>query len=341
MALSRNQIIGAASSVYLIPNFVLTVVPTFARDPGMAVCMAFGVIALPFIPFALRQCKDAVALMMVAILGVIVLLYNFSNALDALNRIHAIETGDARGHMANADYFNDRIKELGERRKGIQKDAGESVEAAQKAREKECSSGLGPVCRERETALLNAQRDRTDHLERVDADIDAMKAGLAKLGAVEKSADPTASQIAGIAGLFWASVASQGDAISTNRPVFKASVVEFMGGLMPWIMVMIFGKTAPSPKLRSRKPAKNDASKDSVLAWHTDRIEKRPGRKGIRAGVAFADYETWCAAHKLAAVNFSNFGVVMKDELGVKKDTTNSRVTYIGIGFKTQLKVVA
>jgi hypothetical protein len=326
MALTRNQIIGAASSVCLLPSFILTVVPTLSRDLGMAVCMALGVVALPFLPFALRQCKDTGARALIIVLGAVVLLYNFSNALDALNRGHAAETGDARGRMAHAAALNTKINDLSTRKAST---AG--IEAAQKARDAECKTGQGRVCRTRETELASAHRVHRERVEAIEGELDKARDDLRKLGAVETTADPTATQLASLAGLFWTPAATAADGISTNRPVFKAWVVEFMGGLMPWILVTIFGTAKPLPKVKSRKSAKNEPSRESVIAWHKDRVVTRGGRS-VRAGVALADYETWCKDKGLAPVNQKEFGLAVKDELGIQKKDSGKRTSYVGIG---------
>lgn len=264
--LTRNQIIGAVASVFVLPSFILTVIPTLSRDPGMAACMALGVIALPFFPFAIRQCKDAGARALVIALGFIALGYNFTNALDALNRGHAAETGIARDRITTAATLHEKISELNVRKGdvGQHKIVREAeVTDAQRAVNAECGTGHGPKCRELTTALLNAQRDRaaTERAEEVEAKLDKAKADLAALGDVEKTADPTATQLAGLAGLVWAPAAASSDAISTNRPIFKALVVEAMGGLMPWVMVTIFGTRAPLPRPKPKTKPKTGAER--------------------------------------------------------------------------------
>lgn len=338
--LTRNQIIGAMASVFVLPSFILTVVPTLSRDPGIGTCMALGVIALPFFPFAIRQCRDAGARALVIALGFIVLGYNFTNALDALNRGHAVDTGVARDRITSAAALREKISELDARKNdvGRHKTVREAeVIDAQHAVNAECKTGHGPRCRTLTDALLAAQRDlaATERAEKIETQLDQAKADLAKLGDVEKSADPTATQLAQIVGLMWVSAASSGDAISTNRPIFKALVVEAMGGLMPWVMVTIFGTRAPAPlpKPKQRKAATKPPSKDSVLEWHKLRVGRREGRS-VRAGDAFADYEEWCADNGLGSVNQHVFGRTLTNELGIQKARKDNRVSYIGIGLK-------
>jgi hypothetical protein len=283
--MTKNQIIGAASSVFLIPSFVLTVIPTWATDPGSAVCIALGVIGLPFIPFALRRCDPGNRSILI-LLGGLLLLYNFSNALDALNGSHAVATGTARNRMTAAKALNEKISELDVRKgqigphKIVSEDAAAS---AQRARDDECHSGQGPVCRSLTASLATIKQDRAS--TKLDEDFDKAKADLAALGAVEKTVDQTATQLANIAGLIWSPAASSGEAISTHRPIFKAFIVELMNGLMPLVMVMCFG-TSPLPEpskvkdaarakryrarqrdaVKAERDASRDASRDAKTA---------------------------------------------------------------------------
>jgi hypothetical protein len=338
---SRNQIIGAVSSICLLPSFILTVVPTFARgDPGLAVCMAIAVAGLPLVPFAIRRSQDLSSRAGLIMLGLILLLYNFSNALDALNGSHTLATGPARERMAAAAALDKKISELGVRKDHVEQHkigSRESALAAQAARDAECKTGYGAKCRAREDELRAAQHDwtLTERAETIEASLDRAKADLAALGPIETTADPAASQLASLFALAWPSAAGSGDAISTYRPVFRASVVELMGGLGPWVLMLIFGTAVaaakPKPKLR-----KNilPASKDSVHQWHGERIESREGRS-LRAGDAFADYTTWCVGNKLASVNQVEFGETLKNELGVKsKRGTNNRTSYLDVSLK-------
>jgi len=347
--MTRNQIIGAASSVCLLPSFILTVIPTAAHDLGLAACMAIAVVALPLVPFAIRRCSDLSSRAMLVVLGLILLLYNFSNALDALNRGHAAATGPARGRIADAAALREKISELDVRKRQVAPHktvSRESALAAQAARDAECKTGYGVKCRAREDDLAAAQRDRalTERGERLETELDQAKEDLRKLGPVESTADQTASQLASLAGLLWSGADKSGDAISTNRPVFRAAVVELMGGLGPWVLMLIFGAPAakPAPKQKAKSDPKkkfpDPDSKDSVVDWFKDRIEKRAGRK-LRAGSAFKDYEAWCKSKRLSSETFTSFGNVLKNELGVEKNTANNRVTYLGIGLK--LRAVA
>jgi len=190
------------------------------------------------------------------------------------------------------------------------------------------------VCRSLTASLATIKQDRAS--TKLDEDFDKAKADLAALGAVEKTADQTASQLASIAGLFWTPAASSGEAISTHRPIFRAFIVELMNGLMPWVLVTVFGTAVVSakPKRRSRKGEL--PSKDSVLAWHKARIVRREGRS-VRAGVAFADYQTWCSDNGIAPVNQKIFGETMKGELDVKKSKSESgtRTSYADIELRS------
>jgi hypothetical protein len=345
MIMTRNQIIGAASSVFLLPSFVLTVIPTFAHDPGSAVCMTLGVVGLPFVPFALRRC-DPVNRPILIVLGALLLLYNFSNALDALNGSHAMATGLTRNRMTAAAALNEKINELNVRKGLVDAHkivSRESAEAAQRSRDRECGTGPGPLCRKLDDGLVVIERDRglTERAENIERDLDKARADLADLGAVEKTADPTATQLAGIAGLFWSPAAGSGEAISTNRPIFKAMIVEMMGGLMPWVLVTIFG-TAVATKAKAKLKIKKNAappSKDSVLGWFDKRIVRREGRS-VRAGVAFEDYQTWCADNGMTPVSLRVFGEVLRDELGVNRKGGEKRTAYVGLELRRDFKVV-
>ena len=343
--MTRNQIIGAASSVFLLPSFILTVLPNIVPDPGQAVCNALGVIGLPFVPFALRRCREPGSFLVLIALGTMVLVYNFQNALDALNGHHAVTTGVVRDRMTTAAALNKNISDLDVRKGEVDAHkivSAEAAQAAEEQRDHECGHGNGPKCRDLGSKLSAIKRDRglTERAELIEREQDGARARLAAMGAIEKTADQTASQLAGFAGLFWSSAANSGETISTNRPIFKASVVEAMGGIMPWVLVTIFGTAPlvikPKVKIKVRKGAE-PPSKDSVLAWAKDRIVKREGRS-IRAGVAFDDYQAWCVARGLAPVNIQIWGRVMKGELGFQKEGGDKRTSYVGISLK--LKVI-
>jgi hypothetical protein len=342
--MTRNQLlIGGAISVCLLQNLILTVAPTIGRDPGLAACMAIAIVGMSCIPFALRRAYDAGSRALLIALGAALLAFNLQNALDALNGSHAAATSGARDRMAIAKSLNEKISDLTVRKgqspphKIVSED---SAEAAKLAAAGECASGRGRKCRDREKELADANRDRA--LTRIDEDLDRARDDLRKLGAVETTADRTATQLAGLAGLFWTPAAASSDAISTNRPIFKALMVECISGLLPWVLATAAGAaplpSRPKPKPKPRK-GEEPPSQDSVIAWHGARIVARPGRS-VRAGVAFADYEAWCAAHKIAPVNLTLFGQTMKDELGVEKKGLDKRVAYIGIALKPNLKVI-
>lgn len=251
--MTRNQIIGAASSVFLIPSFVYTVWPHVAHDPGQAVCNALGIIALPFVPFALRRCRDPGSFLVLLVLGVMVLTYNFQNALDALNGRHAVVTGTARDRITTAAALNKNISDLDVRKGEVDAHkivSAEAAQAAQEQRDHECGNGNGPKCRDLDGRLSAIKRDRglTERAEKIEHEQDGARVKLAAMGAIEKTADQTASQLAGFASLFWSPAANSGETISTNRPIFKASVVEAMGGIMPWVLVTIFGTVPAMPK---------------------------------------------------------------------------------------------
>jgi hypothetical protein len=309
--------------------------------------MAIAIVGMSCIPFALRRAYGAGSRALLIALGAALLAFNLQNALDALNGSHATATGGARDRMATAKSLNEKISDLTVRKglggphKIVSQDSADAAKAAAKG---ECDSGRGRKCRDREKELADANRDRA--LTRIDEDLDRARDDLRKLGAVETTADRTATQLAGLAGLFWTPAAASGDAISTNRPIFKALMVECISGLLPWVLVTAAGAaplpSRPKPKSKLRKGAVKDdePSKDSVIAWHKARVEKRPGRK-LRAGTAFKDYEEWCASNKTPPMTLSSFGNVMSGELGIRKDTANHRVSYVDIGMKTKLKVVA
>jgi hypothetical protein len=245
--------------------------------------------------------------------------------------------------MAIAKSLNEKISDLTVR-KGLGGPhkivSQESADAAARAAKGECDSGRGRKCRDREKELADANRDRA--LTRIDEDLDRARDDLRKLGAVETTADRTATQLAGLAGLFWTPAAASGDAISSNRPIFKALMVECISGLLPWVLVTAAGAaplpSRPKPKPRPAKGAE-PPSQDSVIAWHSARIVARPGRS-VRAGVAFADYEAWCGANRIAPVNLKLFGQAMADELHVEKKGADKRVAYLGIALKPNLKVI-
>ena len=114
-----------------------------------------------------------------------------------------------------------------------------------------------------------------------------------------------------------------------------------MNGLMPWVMVTIFG-TAVAAKAKAKLKIKKNAappSKDSVLGWFDKRIVRREGRS-VRAGVAFADYQTWCADNGMTPVSLRVFGEVLRDELGVNRKGGEKRTAYVGLELRRDFKVV-
>ena len=268
---TKNQVIGAVSSVCQLPSFILTVIPTAAYDPGLAVCMAITVAMLPLVPFALRRVQDTGAKALLVALGAGLLLFNFTNALDALNGGHAAATNPARAKMITAKALDEKISELDVRKRQVEPHrivSRESAQAAEKARDAECKI-VGPKCRERENELKNTQRDRklTDVAEQIEHDMDKAKADRAALGSVDTTADRTAAQLASFVGLFGASATD--DVISTNRPVFRAFMVELLGGLGPIVLALVFGRVpVPEPskaavkQKRYRERRRNSIKKD-------------------------------------------------------------------------------
>jgi hypothetical protein len=322
--------------------------------PGIAVCMLIGIIFLPLIPFAIRRSQSTATKAMLAVLGVTLFCYNYTNALRSINHGYAADTSAARSRITSATSLDAKIAELITRRNAIPAHAivcKGTVDAAQKARDTECGTGLGPRCRDRENALAAAQRDHalTERAATIEASLDAAKDELRKLGAVEKTADPTAAQLTKLAGLFWEKAAAPGadDAISANFPAFIALVVELTGGLMPLALVILFGvkpgtpPRSPKPKVKLPRDAK-PADKESVMQWHGERITPRDGKHRLRAMAAFADYQAWCVANGMTPVNFTVFGRAMKGDLGVEKSkSTTNRVMYHAIGLKPRLRLSA
>jgi hypothetical protein len=257
MMVTRNQAIGAVSTVCQLPSFILTVVPTAAYDPGLAVCMAITVAMLPLVPFALRNVHDTAWKMLLVCLGAGLLLFNFTNALDALNGSHAAATNPVRAKMIAAEALDKKISELDVRKRQVEAHKTvslESAQAAERAAAAECKV-VGPKCRARQDELRDAQRDRklTERAEDIEREMDKAKVDLAALGAVEKTDDRTSAQLASFFGL-------PSDVISTNRPVFRAFMVELLGGLGPFVLALVFG-TAPETK-RTEEDIKAEAVRE-------------------------------------------------------------------------------
>ena len=56
----------------------------------------------------------------------------------------------------------------------------------------------------------------------------------------------------------------------------------------------------------------------------------------------YADYEAWCEDVNVPPVNPTQFGLVLKNELGVEKEGKSGRVKYLNIGLRpAALRVVA
>jgi hypothetical protein len=330
--MNRNQIIAALSSVCLLPSIILTVAPTFMHDPGIAVCMLLGIIFLPLTTFAVRRAEGTVAKALFIVLGMVLFLYNYSNALRAINHGYAADTSVARVRIASAANLQARLTDLGSRKREIPAHAIVSkgaLAAAQAARDAECGTGYATRCRGREDALAAAQRDYaiTERAAVVEANLDQTKRDVEALGPVETTADPTAAQVASIVGLFWTKAAAPGAAegISTHFPAFIAFVVELTGGLMPLALVTLFG--APRP----RTARVNFGDRDTVPAWHAECIERRPGKR-LRAKKAFESYRSWCRQNKHDPVSLRSFGDVLRDQIKVKKQTTRGYTYYLDLG---------
>jgi len=124
-----------------------------------------------------------------------------------------------------------------------------------------------------------------------------------------------------------------------------AWTIEVMGGLMPWVLVTIFGKPAappplPKPKVKPRKNAE-PASEESVREWHGERIERREGCK-LRTRDALTDYEAWCAANGKTPLPVQTFGKLMKEAFGIRKSTgTAKRTSYLDIALKPKKTATA
>jgi hypothetical protein len=336
--MTRNQLlIGGAIAVCLLQNLILTVAPTIGRDPGLAACMAIAIVGMSCIPFALRRAYGAGSCALLIALGAALLAFNLQNALDALNGSHAAATSGARDRMAIAKSLNEKISDLTVR-KGLGGPhkivSQESADAAARAAKGECDSGRGRKCRDREKELADANRDRA--LTKIDEDLDRARDDLRKLGAVETTADQTATQLAGLAGLFWTPAAASSDAISTNRPIFKALMVECISGLLPWVLVTAAGAaplpSKPKTKAKLRKGIQ-PPSEETVREWYEARVLPRAGCN-VRAGTLLQDYEDWCAGNGKAPVNQTVFGNVMLKELGVQKTRDGNRTSYLGVRLK-------
>ena len=309
----RTIIIGMASAVCVVPSFAMTVLPTASHDLPLAAAMALATLCLPLVPFAIRRAHGYITRVFLAALGLGLLAFNFSNAVDALNR----------SHVAAADV-NARLAELTARRNAIPAHgiaSKSAVEDARRARDIECGNGLGPRCRAREDALSAAQRDHaaSERALTVEADFDAATAAQTALAPTEATAKQTASQLSDIAGV-------PGDKIAKHRPVFKALIVEALGGFAPWLMVLVFGSAPPKP-LPKAKPGEVM----SVPEWFAQAIEKRHGRR-LRAKKAFASYRAWCQKNKREAVNQTVFGNILKRELKVEKKRSRGLTHYLNVG---------
>ena len=93
----------------------------------------------------------------------------------------------------------------------------------------------------------------------------------------------------------------------------------------------------PVRKARTRKTA----TPDSVKQWFKERIVERVGRN-TKSQDARADYEAWCSDMNVPPVNPTQFGLVLKNELGVEKEGKSGRVKYLNIGLRpAALRVVA
>jgi hypothetical protein len=312
MAVSRNTVIGGLSSVFLLPSFILTVVPTAAYDLAQATAMAFGVVALPIVPFAFRRASTITRILLVPI-GVALAIFNFLNATDAFNRTHASAL-DVQARLADLSARRKDIPAHGIATKG-------AVEDARKARDRECDNGLGPRCRDRESALAMAQRDAaaTEHAAVIQADLDHATAERTQLAPAEETAKHTADQISDLAGI-------PSEKIAKHRSLFKAAIVELLGGVMPAVMVLVFGKGAPS---KPRPLA--TASRDTVTVWFAECIERRPGKR-LRAKKAFESYRAWCRKNKHDPVSLRAFGDILRDQIKVKKQTTRGYTYYLDCG---------
>ena len=69
-------------------------------------------------------------------------------------------------------------------------------------------------------------------------------------------------------------------------------------------------RSAPAASV-ALAPVGAAANADSFDRWRTDRLQPTPG-EFVRAGVAFEDYQVWCATHQAGAMTNTAFGIRMR-----------------------------
>jgi hypothetical protein len=258
-------------------------------------------------PFAIRNLQTVSLKLACCLLGFVLFVLNFMNALDVATHGREVATGVARGTLAQASALKSRIADSRKARAQVPpftftstamvSAAETAVRAAEAARDAECRK-VGDKCRQRQDevtaaserlAAATAQRELTERAERIDSELTGAEASLAALGPLPKHGDDTAAKIARIVAVFVSVDANTEETFAEWRPILFAAGIELLAFIGPLGMMAAIagggageaqGPDAVTPKANAQK------SKPVVILQHPstpEQAKQSPRRLGTFA----------------------------------------------------------
>jgi hypothetical protein len=231
-----------------------------ARDAGVAVFFLMSVLVMAALPFAVKRLADPLHQGTCFVVGAVLLILNFANALDSGEVIQAYLTGSAREKLTRADGLRTEITRLETAQKMIAAHVVTSDEtvttkaadlrSAETSRDAECRRGRGPNClslgkqaTDAKVALDKATRDR-DLTREESSTKDAIaktRQALADLGPLPKDVDPTAAKLIRIMAVVSPVTPYANETVSEWRKIGFALGVELLAFSGPMIILALFG----------------------------------------------------------------------------------------------------
>lgn len=308
-------------------------------------------------------------------------LMNLGNATESASMFRDAQSEPRKATIEKAATLDGRIKVAEADRKALPEArrataatvaaAQAAVDGAERNKAAECAK-VGDNCRLRvadenaaRAALSQALADKaaTDEIVAAEKRIADLRAARDALGPIPLHADPVAVRIANVVGLIvlpFSGAAPEPARVSEWWPVVLGAGAEFVAMFGPLLILTVFPPPTPPTaeqlvkakktlenkrrqKIKlQRKKARGIAPMDvqSVHEWKTQRTMMRDGSK-VRVGLAHRAYQQWCEEHDRVPVPITNFGRIMKHELGVESEKKNARATYHGLALVTGPKLVA
>jgi hypothetical protein len=289
----RELIAAGVAALCLAPSAVCNILPHIlamtangAADGAAATTAVFqaaSVLAMSGMPFAIKNLRAVSLKAACSLLGIVLFVLNFMNALDVASHGRELATGVSRGTLAKAAGLNSRLAELRKSRAQVPpftftsaamvSAAQEAVTAANAARDAECKK-VGGLCRKRmdeasaaldRLSAITAQRGLTERAEKLDGEIAALENQLAALGPLPKHGDDTAAKVARIVGLFVTINDGADEAVSEWRPILFAAGIELLAFIGPLGMMAAISGGGASHAPRGPQP-KPEPESDPELA---------------------------------------------------------------------------